>query len=70
MPEIAVSILGITGLLALTSLLPPFANRLNLPLSVMLAGVGCALGALRLAATRVEKIFQSKRRSILIMTPQ
>ncbi|HTO82958.1 MAG TPA: cation:proton antiporter [Methylomirabilota bacterium] len=46
MPEIAVSILGITGLLALTSLLPPFANRLNLPLSVMLAGVGCALGAI------------------------
>ena len=46
MPEIAVSILGITGLLALTSLLPPFANRLNLPLSVMLAGVGCALGTI------------------------
>src|SRR5262249_56874604 len=46
MPEIAVSILGITGLLALTSLLPPFANRINLPLSVMLAGVGCALGAI------------------------
>ncbi|MGE0120989.1 MAG: cation:proton antiporter [Dongiaceae bacterium] len=46
MPEIAVPILGITGLLALVSLLPPVANRLNLPLSVLLALVGCALGSL------------------------
>jgi CPA1 family monovalent cation:H+ antiporter len=44
MPEIAVTILGITGLLALVSLLPPVANRLNLPFSVMLALAGCALG--------------------------
>src|SRR5262245_48388081 len=44
MPEIAVSVLGITGLLALVSLLPPVANRLNLPFSVLLAGAGCALG--------------------------
>ena len=45
MPEIAVSILGITGLLALASLLPPIANRINLPFSVLLAAAGCALGA-------------------------
>lgn len=44
MPEIAVTILGITGLLALVSLLPPLANRLNLPFSVLLALAGCALG--------------------------
>ncbi len=44
MPEIAIPILGITGLLALASLLPPVANRLNLPLSVVLALAGCALG--------------------------
>src|SRR5215475_4028113 len=44
MPEIAVTVLGITGLLALVSLLPPVANRLNLPFSVLLAGAGCALG--------------------------
>ncbi len=44
MPEIAVTILGITGLLALVSLLPPVANRLNLPFSVLLALAGCALG--------------------------
>ena len=46
MPEIAVSILGITGLLALVSLLPPVAHRINLPFSVLLAGVGCALGVI------------------------
>lgn len=46
MPEIAVSILGITALLALTSLLPPVANRLNLPFSALLALAGCALGSL------------------------
>jgi CPA1 family monovalent cation:H+ antiporter len=46
MPEIAIPILGITGLLALVSLLPPVANRLNLPFTVMLALAGCALGAL------------------------
>src|SRR5882672_9856601 len=44
MPEIAVTILGITGLLALVSLLPPVAHRLNLPFSVLLALAGCALG--------------------------
>jgi CPA1 family monovalent cation:H+ antiporter len=46
MPEIAIPILGITGLLALVSLLPPIANRLNLPFSVLLALAGCALGGL------------------------
>jgi CPA1 family monovalent cation:H+ antiporter len=45
MPEVAVTILGITGLLGLVSLLPPIANRLNLPFSVLLAAAGCALGA-------------------------
>lgn len=46
MPEIAITILGITGLLALASLLPPLAQRLNLPFSVLLALAGCALGGL------------------------
>jgi len=46
MPEVAVTILGITGLLALASLLPPLANRVNLPFSVLLAIAGCALGGL------------------------
>jgi CPA1 family monovalent cation:H+ antiporter len=46
MTDIAVTILGITGLLALISLLPPLAHRLNLPFSVLLAVVGCALGGL------------------------
>jgi Na+:H+ antiporter len=46
MHDIALTVLGVTGLLALVSLLPPLAARLNLPYSILLAGVGCALGAI------------------------
>ncbi|MGH6932977.1 MAG: cation:proton antiporter [Dongiaceae bacterium] len=49
MSQIAVTVLGVTGLLALVSLLPPVAKRLNLPFSVLLAVVGCALGAIVIA---------------------
>ena len=46
MTGIVAYVFGITGLLALVSLLPPLASRLNLPYTVLLAVVGCALGAL------------------------
>src|SRR5882724_4729836 len=46
MHGVVVSVLGVTGLLAIVSLLPPLASRLNLPYTVLLAVVGCALGAL------------------------
>jgi CPA1 family monovalent cation:H+ antiporter len=49
MNDIATTVFGVTGLLALVSLLPPVANRLNLPFSVLLAVVGCALGAVVIA---------------------
>jgi CPA1 family monovalent cation:H+ antiporter len=49
MHDIAITVLGVTGLLALVSLLPPVAHRLNLPFSVLLAVVGCALGAVVIA---------------------
>lgn len=39
-------ILGVAGLLALVSLLPPLAERLRLPFTVLLAVVGVLLGAL------------------------
>ena len=44
MGEIIISVLGITGILALVSLLLPVANRLNVPFTVLLAGVGVGLG--------------------------
>src|SRR5258706_12799123 len=49
MHGVVVSVLGVTGLLAIVSLLPPLASRLNLPYTVLLAVVGCALGALAAA---------------------
>lgn len=37
-------VFGVAGLLALIALLPRLATRLRLPYTVMLAGLGCALG--------------------------
>src|SRR5260221_987900 len=45
MHDVVVTVFGVTGLLAIVSLLPPLASRLNLPYTVLLAVVGCALGA-------------------------
>ncbi len=44
MPPSVLAIFGISGLLAVASLLPPLAPRVRLPLIVLLAGVGCGLG--------------------------
>ncbi len=46
MQDISVVVFGIAGLLALVSLLPPLANQLNMPYTVLLAVVGTALGIL------------------------
>lgn len=46
MANIGLIVFGITGLLALTSLLPALAQRLKLPYSVLLALAGGALGLL------------------------
>jgi CPA1 family monovalent cation:H+ antiporter len=46
MLDIGLIVFGITGLLALTSLLPALAQRLKLPYSVLLALAGSALGLL------------------------
>ena len=45
MHNIALTVLGVSGLLAIVSFLPAAARRLNLPFSVLLALTGCALGA-------------------------
>lgn len=45
MHDIAITVFGLTGLLVVVSFLPPLANRLSLPYTVLLAAVGCALGA-------------------------
>jgi len=49
MVDIGLTVFGITGLLALTSLLPALAQRLKLPYSVLLALAGSALGLLAAA---------------------
>ena len=46
MQDISVVVFGMAGLLALVSLLPPLANQLNMPYTVLLAVVGTALGIL------------------------
>ncbi|HVJ44602.1 MAG TPA: cation:proton antiporter [Dongiaceae bacterium] len=46
MSTIGLIVFGLTGLLAVTSLLPALASRLRLPYSVLLAIVGCGLGVL------------------------
>ena len=44
MEDPIVTVLGLTGLLAITSLLLPVARRLNFPFTVLLAAVGCGFG--------------------------
>lgn len=46
MSTIGLVVFGLTGLLAVTSLLPALASRLRLPYSVLLAIAGCGLGIL------------------------
>ena len=46
MIDIELTVLGFTGLLIVGSLLSPLAERLNLPYTVLLAAMGCALGAI------------------------
>ncbi|WP_448205485.1 cation:proton antiporter [Azospirillum sp. sgz302134] len=45
MHDIVIYVLGVSGLLALVSFLPPLAARLQVPYTVLLAAVGVALGA-------------------------
>ena len=45
MHDIVIHVLGVAGLLALVSFLPPLAARFQLPYTVLLAAVGMALGA-------------------------
>ena len=45
MHDIVIQVLGVAGLLALVSFLPPLAARFQMPYTVLLAGVGVALGA-------------------------
>ncbi|MBP2315812.1 cation:proton antiporter [Azospirillum soli] len=45
MHDIVIYVLGVSGLLALVSALPPLAARLQVPYTVLLAAVGVALGA-------------------------
>src|SRR5712692_3535343 len=46
MHDIVLTVFALTGLLALVSLLLPLADRLAIPYAVLLAAVGCAIGAL------------------------
>jgi len=46
MHEVALTVLGVAGLLGIAAFLPPLAFRLNLPFTVLLAVVGCGLGTL------------------------
>ncbi|WP_029006734.1 cation:proton antiporter [Azospirillum halopraeferens] len=54
MHPIVFYVLGVAGLLALVSFLPPLAVRLRLPYTVLLAGVGLALGALVQVGTAAD----------------
>jgi CPA1 family monovalent cation:H+ antiporter len=54
MHEIALTVLGVSGLLAIVSFLPALARRLRLPLSVLLAATGCALGVVVAGVSNVE----------------
>ncbi len=56
MHDIAITVFGVTGLLALVSLLSPLASRLSLPFSVVLAVVGCGLGAIVIGVQNVESM--------------
>ena len=46
MHDIVIYVLGVSGLLALVSFLPPLAARLQVPYTVLLAAAGVALGTL------------------------
>lgn len=46
MHDVVITVLGLTGLLALVTLLLPLARRLNFPYTVLLAAVGIGLGML------------------------
>lgn len=46
MHDVVITVLGLTGLLALVTLLLPLARRLNFPYTVLLAAVGIVLGML------------------------
>jgi CPA1 family monovalent cation:H+ antiporter len=65
MNESALIVLGVTGLLGLVSLLLPFARRVNLPYTVLLALLGVGLGALAVDADGAQSaamsFFQSLR---------
>jgi len=50
MPDIALAVLAIAVLLVLVALLQPLATRLSLPHSVLIAGLGIALGGAAAAA--------------------
>ena len=54
MHEIALTVLGVSGLLAIVSFLPALARRLRLPFSVLLAVTGCALGVVVAGVSNVE----------------
>ncbi len=54
MHEIALTVLGFSGLLAIVSFLPALARRLRLPFSVLLAVTGCALGVVVAGVSNVE----------------
>src|ERR1700716_2628436 len=45
MDDIVLTIFALTGLLGLVSMLLPLADRLAIPYAVLLAAVGCAVGA-------------------------
>src|SRR5258708_26676249 len=51
MHDIVLTIFALTGLLGLVSLLLPLADRLAVPYAVLLAAVGCAIGALTALAS-------------------
>src|SRR5262249_27345919 len=52
----ALAVLGVTGLLMLVSFLPPIADRLTLPYTVLLAASGCVRGAIVTAGLAFDGI--------------
>lgn len=56
MEHVVVTVLGLAGLLALTSLLLPAAKWLNFPYTVLLAAVGCLLGVVVVAVGEVGEL--------------
>ncbi|MBI3495708.1 MAG: cation:proton antiporter [Proteobacteria bacterium] len=54
MHDVVLTLLGLSGLLLVTSCLPPLAERFNIPLTVLLALAGSVLGALALWSSGME----------------